>query len=102
MCTKVIVWMGVVLTGVVLLSGNPPTPLRAEAEPAKVKKPPKTRAKHDPKQIAAARELRDKFLEHVNTNPNALPDSAARYHVCKQIEAPQANTILQLPHPIAA
>jgi hypothetical protein len=59
-----------------------------EPEPPKVKKPAKPRAKHDPKQIAAARELRDKFLEHINTNPAALPDSPARYHVVKQIESP--------------
>jgi hypothetical protein len=68
-----------------------------EAEPPKVKKPPKPRAKHDPKQIAAARELHDQFLEHIRANPNALPDSNARYHVVKQIEAaaPKVTPLLE-------
>ena len=59
MCTKVIVWMGVVLTGVALLSGNPPTPLRAEAEPAKAG----PSAPGDPKAAPIVQALLEKTLQ---------------------------------------
>ncbi len=37
--------------------------------PAKPKREPKKKAKNDPKFVAAARELRDRYLEQMNTSP---------------------------------
>jgi hypothetical protein len=46
-------------------------------------KAPKPKAvKNDPKIVAAARELRDRWLERINQTP-ILP--SARYEVCRQI-----------------
>jgi GNAT superfamily N-acetyltransferase len=72
-------------------------------EQAKPKPQPKPRAKNDPKLVAAARELRDRWLEQVNTTPllpqgkydvsRALPDATATVNV-----APITPTALkQLP-----
>jgi hypothetical protein len=46
-------------------------------------KAPRAKHKNDPRFVAAARELRDKYLEQVNAGLIALPVSAARYLVCK-------------------
>jgi hypothetical protein len=48
------------------LSFTPTTPPEAPADP-KPKREPKPKAKNDPRHIAAARELRDRFLELVNS-----------------------------------
>ena len=37
--------------------------------------------KNDPKYVAAARELRDRYLEHVNKDPAALPAAGGKYDV---------------------
>jgi ribosomal protein S18 acetylase RimI-like enzyme len=42
--------------------------------------------KHDPKHLAAARELRDRWLEHVNANPAALAE-AGKYEIARQLPA---------------
>ena len=43
----------------------------------------KPKQKHDPKHVAAARELRDRYLEHVNSNAAALPAPAGKYDVTR-------------------
>ena len=50
------------------------------AAPVTPKREKKAKAKNDPRQIAAARELRDRFLEEVNANSGALP-GARKYEV---------------------
>ena len=92
---------------------GPPAP----AAPAAVEKPkrePKPRAKTDPKLIAAARELRDRWLERVNTQ-ELLPQG--KYDVSRAIgcaaggagaenlilpDAPPARVARRLPAPRAA
>ena len=67
-----------------------------DAEPAKPKRPPRPprppAAKHDPKQIAAARELRDRYLEQINANAAALTDQC-KYDVSRRIEAKPAVSV---------
>jgi hypothetical protein len=62
-----------------------------EPEQVKPKKPSKPRAKNDPKMVKAARELRDRFLEEVNSGRFVLPD-CGRYDVSRQIENKTADT----------
>ena len=67
-------------------------------EAPKPKRPKKERHKNDPKYVAAARELRDKFLEQVNSGqllPPAPPGAHGKYDVSRQLEA--APTELQQP-----
>jgi N-acetylglutamate synthase-like GNAT family acetyltransferase len=52
----------------------------------KREKPPKQ--KHDPKYVAAARELRDRYLEHINSNAAALPAAERKYEVTRALRAP--------------
>ena len=47
-------------------------------------KPRRTAEKIDPKYLAAARELRDRYLEHVNADPAALT-ARAKYHVVRAL-----------------
>ena len=54
-----------------------------EPQPAKPKRPPKPRQKNDPKLVSAARELRDRYLEHVNSG--VLP-SQGKYDVGRALE----------------
>jgi hypothetical protein len=56
-----------------------------EVEPPKPKRAPKPRVKNDPKQVAAARELRDRYLEHVNADASALVIEA-KYDVSRQLQ----------------
>ena len=51
-------------------------------EPPKAKAPRKPRQKNDPKYIAAARELRDRYLEQVNAN-RLLPAAQGKYDVSR-------------------
>ncbi|MGH7178167.1 MAG: hypothetical protein ACREJC_12365, partial [Tepidisphaeraceae bacterium] len=70
-----------------------------EAEPPKPKRDPKPRQKNDPQHVAAARELRDRFLEQINTQPllgqgkydvsRALPSSGFA-HIAPVLPAPLA------------
>jgi hypothetical protein len=56
-------------------------------KPKPVKKP---KRRNDPKFVAAARELRDRWLEHANAHPEALGDSTtAKYQISRAIEADQ-------------
>jgi hypothetical protein len=87
------------------LSFAPP----AQAKPAKSKRAcpeqgrrePRPKAKNDPKLVAAARELRDRWLERVNADPSALLPHG-KYDVSKELTAAQPKEILQLPRAIAA
>jgi GNAT superfamily N-acetyltransferase len=68
-----------------------------EAEPPKPKRPRKPAAKNDPKLITAARELRDRFLEHINTAPLL---SKGKYAVARALPVPQppaSTSPLRLP-----
>ena len=59
-------------------------------EPAKPKRPRNSqpRAKNDPKYIAAARELRDRYLEQINTpGERLLPAAHGKYDVSRQLES---------------
>ncbi|MDB5321548.1 MAG: hypothetical protein JWN40_3179 [Phycisphaerales bacterium] len=68
-----------------------------QAPAEKPKREPKPKVKHDPAHVAAARELRDRWLERVNADPSVLL-SHGKYEVSKQLTAPQPKEILQLPH----
>ena len=74
------------------------------AEPAKPKRPPKPRQINDPKHVAAARELRDRYLEQINADASALP--VGKYDVSRALEAPsvkvQVNSTLPKQLPEAA
>jgi len=53
-----------------------------EVELEMIKREPKVKSKNDPRLVAAARELRDRWLEHVNATP---PTAAGKYEVGRQI-----------------
>jgi hypothetical protein len=67
----------------------------------KPKREKRAKVKNDPKLVAAARELRDRWLERVNSDPLALP-SHGKYEVSKELSAPLPKETLQLPQRIAA
>jgi hypothetical protein len=75
-------------------------PKEAAIEP-KPKREPKQKVKNDPRLVAAARELRDRWLEQVNADPSVVI-SSGKYDVTKEFAAAPENDVLQLPHPIAA
>jgi hypothetical protein len=63
----------------------PKVPVEKTAgEKAKPTSVPKTKVKNDPKMAAAARELRDRYLEEVNSG-RFLPPERGRYDVSRQI-----------------
>jgi hypothetical protein len=62
---------------------------------------PRTKVKNDPKLVAAARELRDRWLEKVNSG-HYLPEASGKYDVSKELSAPVPKEILQLPQSLAA
>jgi hypothetical protein len=68
-----------------------PVPPKAE-KPKRAKKP---KVKNDPKFVAAARELRDRWLEKVNEDPTLLT-SQGKYDVGR-LPDPQAVALKQLP-----
>ncbi len=61
--------------------GPPP-----EAKPEKPKKAKRAPLKHDPKYVAAARELKDRYLDEVNSG-RMLPSADGKYDVSRQLEA---------------
>jgi hypothetical protein len=61
-------------------------PAQASAFQA-AKRPKQARVKNDPKLIAAARELRDRWLEKVNENPSLLLPSG-KYDVSRALVEP--------------
>jgi hypothetical protein len=64
----------------------PSVPAKAAPTPAGAPRAPKP--KYDPKLTAMTRELRDRYLEHVNNDPSALPAPGGKYVVVKQIDVP--------------
>jgi hypothetical protein len=58
-----------------------------EVEPPKPKREVKPRQKNDPKLISAARDLRDKYLEHLNAQ-RLLPAANGKYDVSRALVAP--------------
>ena len=67
-------------------------------EKPKPQKKPKVKA--DPKRVAAARELRDRYLEQVNTpGASGAPLPQGKYHVARQIAHVTTTTpeVRQLP-----
>jgi hypothetical protein len=79
--------------------GPPPSQPQADAVTVKVGEKPKRekkpKAKNDPKLVAAARELRDRYLEHINTTQPLL--SQGKYEVSRMLEGPPAAKLKQLP-----
>ena len=69
--------------------------------PEKVRKPRRggARQRNDPKYIAAARELRDRYLEQVNAD-RLLPSASGKYDVSRQIT--DGRSELQLAYPAAS
>jgi hypothetical protein len=65
-----------------------------DPKPAKPRREAKPKVKNDPKLVAAARELRDRWLEHVGAHPEAIL-SQGKYDVTRQLKG-QA-TELELP-----
>ncbi len=67
-----------------------PTPeeiaIAKKAAKNKGPKQPRIKFRNDPKHIAAARELRDRYLEQFNSGA-LLPSTAAKYDVARQLEA---------------
>ncbi len=55
-------------------------------------RPRKPRMKHDQKYVAAARELRDRYLEQVNHDPASMlpPGACGKYDVSRQLDAAAA------------
>jgi len=58
-------------------------------------------ARVEPCRVAAARELRDRYLERINNDPYALPAPNLKYDISRQIEAGAARNVHLLP-PVAA
>jgi GNAT superfamily N-acetyltransferase len=67
---------------------------------AKPKRAPKPRQKNDPKLVAAARDLRDRYLEHYNAE-RLLPSAQGKYDVSRALAAPavSANNPILMPEP---
>jgi hypothetical protein len=67
----------------------PPPMTAAEKKAAKAKaraeRPP--RMKNDPKLVAAARELRDRYIEQINAGLLLPPSANGKYDVSRQLEA---------------
>jgi N-acetylglutamate synthase-like GNAT family acetyltransferase len=78
---------------------GPPPSTPEVAEPAVVEKPKqggrekKPKVKVDPKLIAAARELRDRYLEHVNSG-QTLIEASGKYDVARVLPESPASTKL--------
>jgi len=70
-----------------------------EPEPAKVKRPRKPAAKFEEKYVKAARELRDRYLEQVNTG-RLLPESSGKYDVGRALGAGAEAVQPDAPSPI--
>jgi hypothetical protein len=65
---------------------------RAQSAPVpevKAKEVHKVKRKNDPKRVAAARELRDRWMERVNADPSLLLPHD-KYEVSRELPAPAA------------
>ena len=79
-------------------------PMPAAVEPAsKAKRAPRPKAKNDPRLVAAARELRDRWMEEINSG-RYLPEANGKYEVSRAIEHSAATIapLAELPAPLAA
>lgn len=67
---------------------KPPAPTAAEKKAQRAKeRAEKPRPKNDPKLIAAARELRDRYLEQMNERLLLPPAASGKYDVSRALEA---------------
>jgi hypothetical protein len=81
----------------------PPPPTKEQiaaakkAEKAKKVKAPRPRMKNDPKLVAAARELRDRYTEQINAAPGTLlsPSASGKYDVSRQLESAPSDLKMQ-------
>ena len=74
-------------------ANDAPAPVVEKAKPKREKKP---KAKIDPKHVAAARELRDRWLEPVNADPSLLV-AQGKYDVAKALASPSGETLAPIP-----
>jgi len=85
--------------------GPPPSDLAVTTPPVAVpvstgkpKREKKPTLKNDPKHVAAARELRDRYMEQFNANAGALGGaSQGKYDVSKSLPAAPAAAVEGLP-----
>ncbi|MGB7157970.1 MAG: hypothetical protein WBD40_07875 [Tepidisphaeraceae bacterium] len=88
------------LSGALFFAPPAPEPSAAKEKLTREKKP---KAKNDPKLVSAARELRDRYLEHVNgeqANERLLMTSRGKYDVSRVLQSATRNpqsAILSLP-----
>jgi hypothetical protein len=61
--------------------------------PERSRREPKPKVKNDPKYVAAARELRDRWLEQVNADPSSLL-SDGKYDVNRALESPERMAVI--------
>jgi hypothetical protein len=69
-----------------------PAPQAAVVPVEKAKREPRKKEKNDPRLVAAARELRDRWLEHANAHPEALVANG-KYDVTRQIADMRMSTV---------
>jgi len=84
---------------------GPPTPAPASSTPVaasspkekaeKPKRAPRVRQKNDPKFVAAARELRDRYLDEINTG-QLLLESEGKYEVGRQLPSAEGHAPVAL------
>ncbi len=79
--------------GLWFVAPGPPKAIQEKHERA-----PRPKQKNDPKLVAAARELRDRWLEKVNEGEYQF-ESAGKYEVSRELAAP-SQTIQALPMPL--
>jgi hypothetical protein len=65
----------------------PGSPEAKALEKEKKPKAPRTKFKNDPKLVAAARELRDRYTEQINAGLLLPPSANGKYDVSRQLEA---------------
>jgi hypothetical protein len=79
----------------------PPTPdeiakAKEEKKKAKAERPKPPRFKNDPKLVAAARELRDRYTEQINAGLLLPPSACGKYDVSRALE--HAPTVMKVGH----
>jgi len=62
----------------------------ANDKPARPKRQKREKQKNDPKYVAAARELRDRWMERIHADPSLLTSSNGKYDVVKALPDPTA------------
>ncbi len=67
----------------------------AQRKPAAAERKPRRRVKNDPKLVAAARELRDRWMEQVNADEPLLPQG--KYDVSRRLKSSKVKVMLQSP-----